>query len=1826
MNRHGPTVLARLHTAPGSDLALAVVTPGGGWSRRELLDRVEAGAAVLADELGSALIGVCLPEGADLAMAVLAAMGAGGAAPVRADLPPDAIAAHFTRTRVAAVVATVDSPAAMVANDLGLTVVSPHRDDGFRLRRPDRPSAHGPQDDIADLALVLTTSGTTGEPKVVPLRHGNLVSSIERIVGSLGLAADDRSLTVMPLTHIHGMVAGLLAPLAAGGAVFLGGRFDPATLPDTAASFGATFVTAVPTIHRALTASPRDNSAWTERLRLVRSSSSALPASVAESLERRFGVPVLEAYGMTEAAHQITSNTVDDLRRGTVGRADGARIRVIDDEGRTLEPGGVGDVVIRGRNVMGGYIADAVVNDAAFVDGWFRTGDLGRIDPDGHLVLVGRTREMINRGGETIAPGPIEEVLRSLDGVDDAVVFAAPHPTLGEQVAAAVVTENASIPVVRLQQEVALRRGDAEVPRVVHLVEAIPVGPTGKVQRNRLAESFGSSAPARSRVPFDSVESEVADAWRSVGLAPMARSDDFIALGGDSLAAMAVAFDLGQRWGFEVRLVDLLRDTSLSGMASLRVGPPRRRRDRMQSVTAPAAAQRRMLAADRLGIDPAASHMAFAWSIRGEIDAGRLRRAVETVIEHHPALRASFVFAPTLDYVPLNVDEAYEWIDDDAVLDVDQARTEFEAAAARSYDLVEGPLIRFALWPLGSTDRWFLGFAYHHAVLDGRSRRVVLDDLARAFAGESWQVPAPRVRSRHRPMSETDRAWWADRFRDVPVELDWPTRVPATAGLAGARPAVERIELGESTVERLRQVCAAHHVTPTMVQVAASALGLQRLTGDNKVAVGLAVDHRSSSCDGSVGVTMDSVPVVVDLAASRSTADLLASVRQECLDVYERSDSGLDEIRHAAGRRYGEPILHARVQVRTDTDRLELGRLTVESLSLDPPVARAPVSLDLHLGGSSASLEIVFDPRLVERSVAASYARSFAAIVESLVDAPDCLLEEIGWVSSIDLALVDEWCRGPQGVPGFTTVDDWFRTCVAKWPRRTAVRSFDHDLTFVDLDALVGRVAIALAGRTTEGETIGSVLPGGLEQIVLQLAAWRIGRAVVAVGCDGSERRMATQLTAASVRLVVADVGGAPMPSGHQEVSFDELLTASPPGQLPDSIDPESPAWGCLTSGSTGEPRLSMGTQSNLVHLVHAWHQIVPPDAVGVATVSKPASVVGFLSEWLAPLLSGSALYFLDGVTVRDPFRIALRLNELAVTWYRGTPAMLHAVAGQVLGHVGPNRQVRLVVSGADRLTRGTADAVAEAFPDATIVNQYGCTEATSESTLGPVPQGTRDPDIGRPLANVGLEVIDANGCAVPPGVRGEIVIHGPLVTPSEAGDRGHRSGDLGWWDGAGRLHFVGRRDSRLSVNGNRIDAGEIEHALVSTGLVRSALVMIDPEAPLGASLAALVTPIGHPSAADMRSAVAELLPSFAVLNRIEVVEAIPVLDSGKIDHMTARTLLARSQDTAEVVSLSPDVADICAVVASVLGRSPTTIDPTRSLQANGGDSFAAISLQEQLFDIRGVRLDMAMLVGDRPLAELAADGVASLGGPLPGRLRRICTGHDGRRVIWFPGGGSLDVEVRRLVHHLAAPPEVLVYPYPGSEIGERPNLVLRRLVARIVETLVSLDGPPPVIAGNSFGGVVAVEVVRRLHRRLPGWVEGLLIVDAAPVEQRRRARAASSGRRSLADLRGVVTDRDRDVRDPAVRWRRNTRASRIMLDTHRRSGTVVGVPAVVVATAERRRATGRSDLGWSDHLGENVEVIELPGDHGGLLVEPKVAVTARAVTDALQRLERADS
>ncbi len=532
------------------------------------------------DDRRVAIIG---PDTAETALVLLAVASTATAAPLNPQFTESEFAFEYRDLGVDLVLLHVSAPAPAMAAaiQLGLPVA---RYDAVK----DAPAGIA---DIVDAfpsarsatlrqregtAFVLHTSGTTSRPKIVPLLEDRIIISAENIARRLGLADDDRTLSIMPLFHVHGILTVFLTSLVSGASVSFAGVFDPTRVFEWLAYSRPTWLSAVPAMHNAILARAQiEGRTGLHGLRFVRASSAPLPMRTRAALERFYGVPVIEMYGMTEI-EQIASQELPPAKRkaGSVGRSGGPRIRILTADGRDAPVGVVGEVCVSGPNCFPGYENNVAATQAAFVDGFFRTGDLGRLDEDAHLFLVGRAKEIIIRAGEKISPVEIEEAIGDHPGVAEVAAFAVPDAALGEEIGLAVIARDPVPTSAELVRHAARRLAPFKLPKKIIIVDSLPRGPTGKLQRRALSEMFArdlttnAADASRDEPPRDALEATVAEVWSEVlKIAPIGRRTSFTSLGGSSEGAAKVLMNLERRLGRAIPLGLILKAETIEDVA-----------------------------------------------------------------------------------------------------------------------------------------------------------------------------------------------------------------------------------------------------------------------------------------------------------------------------------------------------------------------------------------------------------------------------------------------------------------------------------------------------------------------------------------------------------------------------------------------------------------------------------------------------------------------------------------------------------------------------------------------------------------------------------------------------------------------------------------------------------------------------------------------------------------------------------------------------------------------------------------------------------------------------------------------------------------------------------------------------------------------------------------------------------------------------------------------------------------------------------------------------------------------------------------------------------
>ncbi len=939
-------------TAPDRDAILAPgrppVTYGKLW----------AGAKNTVGILRSAGVGrsdrvaVALPDGPEAAATLISVAAGAVCAPLNPSFTADEWRRYFVELRIAALVTRPDinSASRAVACELGISVF----DLSIRTA-PGLLSTTGPvirptsEDDFAsgaDDAFILLTSGTTSRPKTIPLTHTSVCLSAHNVGAAIALEPQDRLLSVLPLFHGHGLISGVIAALAASSSVICTPGFDPAAFFDWLTEFRPTWYTAVPTIHQAVlsVAERNQDRARQSSLRLIRSASSTLPAKVLGRLETLFAVPVIDTFGMTEAATQIAANPLDRRKLGSVGRSAGAEIAILDAEGLRLAPGERGEIALRGPTITRGYDNDLAATREAFRDGWFRTGDLGYLDEEGYLFIVGRIKEVINRGGQKIAPGEVEEALLSHPDVVEAAAFSVPHARLGADVAAAVVLRpTATVSAPKLRDYVRKRLASFKVPGLICIVPDIPKGAGGKLKRGELAAALSLTQPTalvqrgrKMAAPRSELERQTAEIWADLlDVEQIGIDQDIFALGVDSITVTRMLSRLREQFGIDLSFKDILDAPTVAALAarlqrSRRASGPagsslrdltkanaRIEKDSPQPVTI---VQERMLRIEREVPGLPQFNLPFAYRLKGSLNVTALRRSLAAVVRRHDSLRMGFAWRDEqpVAFITPPTEIKTSFIVEDLAAGVSagnprakallrrKATLAAERESLKPFDMSRAPLFRARLLRLGADDHVLL-LVVHDIVIDGWSMGVFMEDVARFYAaiaaGRQAQLPEPALRfsdfvrwqRQWSTSAAADRqfAYWHKRLRKAsPLFVN--TDSDADDEL-GARMTRERLHIPDSLLAQLSDLSHGRGATLFVTLLAGFKALLLLRSGRNDICVAIAMANRAQlKTESVIGPFANTAIIRTRIDADLTFHETLDRVRDAVLQAYANQELPFD--------------------------------------------------------------------------------------------------------------------------------------------------------------------------------------------------------------------------------------------------------------------------------------------------------------------------------------------------------------------------------------------------------------------------------------------------------------------------------------------------------------------------------------------------------------------------------------------------------------------------------------------------------------------------------------------------------------------------------------------------------------------------------------------------------------------------------------------------------------------------------------------------------------------------------------------------------------------
>lgn len=1367
-------------------------------------------------------VAVALPRGADSALALIAVASSCACVPVNPDLTADELQRYFSELKLTALVTRADMNSASrdVARMLDIAVIDfvpgPKDDLGggtFTGPSVGPASTRGASREDDD-AFILLTSGTAARPKMVPLTHRNVCLSAQNAGSVLSLTPHDRLLNVLPLFHAHGLISGLLTGLAAGSSVICTEGFDAASFFGWMRELQPTWYTAVPTIHRALlTAAESDpDRAHASSLRVIRSASASLAPAILAGLEATFGVPVLETYGMTEAASQIAANPFELRKVGSVGRAAGPEIAIMDETGRARASGQHGEIVLRGANMTRGYYNDDAATQAAFRDGWFRTGDLGYLDSDGYLFIVGRIKDVINRGGQKVSPLEVEDVLLSHPAVLEAGVFAVPHQKLGENVAAVVVLRpNSEAGSDELRQFARKRLAAYKVPSLIRSVAALPKGASGKVKRNALADLIAAPGDSHdAQLPRNTLETQLADIWAGLLELPQVGVDqDVFALGADSLAVTQMRSRLRERFNVDFSFEDIFDCATVTALAA-RLETSTARREALpawRQATAAAAdaplsfQQQRMYVLSRLDPTRYNYNVVEVAVLKGAVDVAALSAGLTAICARHEALRSVFVerqgepaqhmlpSPPRFERIKLKPCPASKQA---AVI-----RREALKLAQYEFDLAREAPLKVTLLSFDKTNH-ALVVNIHHLVTDGWSQRLFWEELAAHYAAARKTsvaaLPSPTFQYR-------DFALWQQSWAQTPAareQLDfWKAQLDGvtTLPLRTDRPRPEvwtghgarhYFEFSKTLSGDIRALSQDQGVTPFMTLLAAFQCLLFRHTSHEDVATGSLIANRNQiESERLIGLFANTLILRNDFGGDPGFGEMLRRVRQVTLDAYRNQDLPIEEVLRAlqiARRTDGNPLF--RIMFILQNASIEAARfpgLSTRRLEVDPGVARFDITLELVEAEGRFTGFFEYATDLFDAVTIESMAAQFRTLLKAVIANPEQRISRLPLLTEAERRQLLAEGRGvPANFTARGNLSERFDRQAKKTPNAIAVSDGCISLSYRELARRSQAIARWLAREGAGPETVVALLAErGPDLLAAMIAVQRVGAVFLNLDPEQPPARLATILGSSCASMLLTGRAQSSMVGSLLEPLVGRILVA----ELDDTAAPTaarparaarrtaaSLAYLIYTSGSSGAPKGVMIEQRGLSNHLASLISELKLSAKDVIAQTAPQSFVISVWQFLAGPMVGARVHICANAIIQDPILLAREIEREDITVLEIVPSLLRVILDRM--DEAPVRRafakLRLLISTGEPLPVDLCRAWFARCPKVPLINAYGASECSDDVSLHRLTKApaiaTGNVPVGAPLPNTQLYVLDANLQPQPAGVIGELCIGGAGV------------------------------------------------------------------------------------------------------------------------------------------------------------------------------------------------------------------------------------------------------------------------------------------------------------------------------------------------------------------------------------------------------------------------------------------------------------------------------
>lgn len=1735
------------------------------------------------------LVALCVPRSIEMVAALLGILKAGAAyVPLDPDYPeqrldmmlsdaePHLMLVHSEALQRLPVLAdrAAQSQATILAVDQGLGWLSDNSQRPVRRASPDH------------LAYVLYTSGSTGTPKGVMLPHRALSNLIGWQAQQAGL---DQPRTTLQFTSLSFDVSfqEIFSTWSQGGTLVLVDdalRRDPSALLDYIAEQGIErlYLPFVALQHLAEEAVSRPRALVLRELITAGEQLQMTPALrqwLADS-----GMGLHNHYGPTES-HVVTAHSLPALVAAD-SNVDGpstcadwpalppigapianTRIYLLDAALQPVPPGVAGELCIAGDCLARGYLNRPELTAERFVtltvlgrdERVYRTGDQARWLPNGELEYLGRLDHQVKIRGFRVELGEIEAQLAAHPDVASTTVVVRENSS-GSKTLAAYLVLRQPVAAAELRSWLKQRLPDYMIPASLTVLDAMPLTPSGKVDRRALPEP--SDEAGQGRALNGPSEELLASIWAEIlGVQELTAASHFFDLGGHSLLATRVVSRIRERFDIACPLRVLFERPVLSDLAAWLDHQQRGTDEQLitplpeGSALRPSPAQEGLWFLAQLDGGSASYNMPAAMRLRGPLDEAALRQSLVALTERQASLRQSFVHIDGA----LTLRERAAW-DPVVLIDLSDQPADHQHLSVRDlvqqhalapFDLSQGPLLRVTLLRLAA-DHHILLLNLHHSINDGWSYGVLVREWAELYSAAREQRPAhlPVLPVAYRDVAawqhqwlasagaQDQLRWWLDHLTGAPALLDLPTDFPRPAQQSYRGDRRVRM-LSPQLSQAVKTLSRQQGVTLFMTLLSALQVLLHRHSGQDDLCIGTPVANRGQrQTENLVGLFINTLALRAKIDPQASFADLLAQTRQTALAAFARQEMPFERVVEALSPERSlahAPVFQALFVMQNNASAdFAFADVQIESVDQDTPIAKYDLTLSAEEGPDGVLCHWEFASDLFAAERIERMAAQFEQILATVTEAPQTAIAAIDMLTHDDLAQLQAFGHGGAlpAAPADQTVVDRFEAQAQRTPDAPAISFGDASLSYAQLAAHANQVAHRLQALGAGPDTlVGLCMPRSLELVVGMLGILKSGAAYVPLEPDYPAQRLAMMLqdTAAPVVLTHSSVRDRlPDMPGVAVLSLDDPATAQglPTTPPANTIAPQHLAYVIYTSGSTGVPKGVAIEHRSLAASTQAREQVF--GATG-QTLHRLMLVPSFAFDafgaglWHA-LSIGMAVDLPASIT--DLPAIRARIAERSIDALFGPPVWYRALISLegLEPQAAPNGQplalqtLRQVTMGGEAPSPALLLEHAQRMPATRLFSEYGPTEASVWCTATEYTDPQQNVHvIGKPIPGTDLILLDAQNRRVPVGVPGELHIAGSFLARGYLNraeqtqaqfatvmvdgqpQRLYRTGDLARWLPDGQLEFLGRRDHQIKLRGMRIELGEIEAALIEqAAIAQCAVVCAGGQGPDQRLIGHLVLTPGHTELpfGPLRDALKARLPEHMVPRGFVIHTQLPVTPNGKLD----RVALAAIDPGAS--TQDADIAPRSLLELQLLRiwqdvLKTDAIGLHDSFFDAGGNSLRVASLASVIERRLGIKVPVGMLFRENSIARQAAYLQAHRGNQAPSVLVPLQPhGHLTPLFCVHPGGGTV-IWYRHLAYRFN--PQRPLYGLDSQGIADdaTPMDRIETMAAAYVQAIRSVQPQGPyAIAGWCFGGMVAVEMARQL-RALGQAVDLLIIFDA---------------------------------------------------------------------------------------------------------------------------------